>query len=157
MRAVAIALIGLIAAVGHWSHCSDLITNMVGHTRVIRVGGPPLVYVCVHVHTRPSTGANTHTDRLSTQACWRHNKSFKNPQKNLGQNKIPLKALWDKGCSHVEPPLRQSPIETMLVLALTLFCVYITLLCPLNFFWLSLLLAYHMCYNKLCLIMNRTL
>lgn len=98
---------------------------MVGHTRVIRVGGPPLVYVCVHVHTRPSTGANTHTDRLSTQACWRHNKSFKNPQKNVGQIKKPLKALWDKGCSHVEPPLRQSPIETMLVLALTLFCVYI--------------------------------
>lgn len=90
-------------------------------------------------------GGYTHTDRLSTQACWRQNKFGKKRPKCVKKYKIGPKALRDKAKADVEPRSQQSPIETIPTLALALFCMRIMFW---GFFLFFPLLAYHMCYNR---------
>jgi hypothetical protein len=78
----------------------------------------------MNTHTL-TQGGYTHTDRLSTQACWRQDKSAKKTPNRVKKYQTRLSPLWHKGKRDVEPPSHQCPIETMLVLALALFCVRI--------------------------------
>lgn len=66
--------------------------------------GPSLAYrVCTCVRTR-TLGGYTHTDRLSTQACWRQDKFAKLRPKRVKKCEIGPKALWHKAKADVEPP-----------------------------------------------------
>jgi hypothetical protein len=78
----------------------------------------------MNTHTL-TQGGYTHTDRLSTQACWRQNKSAKKHPNRVKKYQTGLSALRHKGKADVEPPSRQSPIETIVVLALAQFCMRI--------------------------------
>ena len=114
---------------------------------------PWLVYVYVYTRTH-TQGGYTHTDRLSTQACWRQDKSCKKPPKRVKKIKIGLSALRHKGKADVEPPSQQWPIETISVLALALFCMRIMFW---DFFVFTLSLRIICATLVVCLIMNRIL